>query len=184
MGEAKLDDPFTDAALVARAAAGSDAAFGHLVQRHQSAVRAFLRRVLGGGWAEADDVAQDAFLTAWTSLRSLNNPEAVRPWLCGIAWRKAQDRMRTRRRAAARDALWLETVETPAGLHPRDRAALAAAMAGLSPEARACVALCLAEGWSHAEAAAALGLPSGTVKSHVSRGRARLLRALGGSDDA
>ena len=64
------------------------------------------------------------------------------------------------------------------------RAALAAAMAGLSPEARACVALCLAEGWSHAEAAAALGLPSGTVKSHVFRGRARLVRALGGSDDA
>lgn len=147
-------------------------------------MRGFLRRVLGGDRAEADDVAQDAFLTAWSSLRSLKKPEAVLTWLCGIAWRKAQDRIRSRRRAAARDALWLETVEVPAGVHPRDRAALAAAMAGLSPEARACVALCLAEDWSHAEAAAALGLPPGTVKSHIARGRARLLSALGGPDDA
>lgn len=184
MGEAELDDPFTDAALVARAAAGSDAAFGRLVQRHQGAVRAFLRRVLGGAWTEADDLAQDTFLTAWATLRSLRRPEAVRHWLCGIAWRKAQDRLRSRRRAAMRDALWLETVETPAGIHPRDRVALAAAMAELSPEARACVALCVAEAWSHAEAAATLGLPPGTVKSHIARGRERLLRALGGSDDA
>ena len=54
----------------------------------------------------------------------------------------------------------------------------------LPADVRACVALCLADGWSHAEAAQALGLPLGTVKSHVSRGRARLLVALGGSDDA
>ena len=51
-------------------------------------------------------------------------------------------------------------------------------------EVRACVALCLADGWSHAETALALGLPLGTVKSHVARGRARLLKALGGPDDA
>lgn len=147
-------------------------------------MRAFLRRVLGGGWAEADDVAQDAFLTAWSSLRFLKNPEGVRSWLCGIAWRKAQDRIRSGRRAAARDTLWLETVEVPAGVHPREIAALAAAMARLTPEARACVALCLVEGWSHTEAAVALGLPPGTVKTHIARGRVRLLGALGGPDDA
>lgn len=154
------------------------------MQRHQGAVRAFLRRVLGGGWAEADDVAQETFLAAWSSLRSLKKPEGVRAWLCGIAWRKAQDRVRSRRRAAARDALWLDTVDVPAGVHPRDRVALAAAMAELSPEVRACVALCVAEGWSHTEAATALHLPPGTVKSHIVRGRARLLGALGGPDDA
>ena len=50
------------------------------------------------------------------------------------------------------------------------------------PDQRACVALCLAADFSHAEAADALGLPLGTVKSHVSRGRVRLLQALGGGD--
>ena len=183
-GSAFLDGATTDAALVSRARAGSDAAFARLVQRHQAAVRAFLRRVLGGGWAEADDLAQDTFLSAWASLRSLRDPAGVRAWLCGIAWRKAQDRIRASLRGAARDAAWLEASDGPPGVSPEDRLALAAAMQALPPDVRACVALCLADGWSHAEAAAALDLPLGTVKSHVARGRARLLVALGGADDA
>lgn len=174
----------TDAELVGRALAGSDAAFSRLVERHQSVVRGFLRRMLGGGWAEADDVAQDAFLAAWGALRSLKEPAGVRAWLCGIAWRKAQDRIRSSRRGAVRDNIWLETVETPVGVSPEDRMSVTAAMAELAPDARACVALCLGDGWSHDEASMALGLPLGTVKSHVARGRARLLKALGGSDDA
>ena len=80
--------------------------------------------------------------------------------------------------------MWLETVDLPAGVSHEDRLSLAAAMAELAPDVRACVALCLADGWSHGEAAIALGLPLGTVKSHVARGRARLLKALGGTDDA
>lgn len=183
-GRTSADAAATDVELVRRARAGSDAAFARLVERHQAVVRGFLRRTLGGGWAEADDAAQDVFLAAWRSLRSLKDASGVRAWLCGIAWRKAQDRIRARSRAAARDGAWLEAADLPAGVSPEDRLSLAAAMAGLAPDVRACVALCLADGWSHAEAAAALGLPLGTVKSHVLRGRARLLKALGGPDDA
>ena len=62
--------------------------------------------------------------------------------------------------------------------------AMNAALAALPEDVRACVALCLADGWSHGEAALALDLPLGTVKSHIARGRARLLAALGGPDDA
>jgi len=145
-------------------------------------VRGFLGRVLGGDRAEADDVAQEVFLTAWASLRSLKDAVGVRSWLCGIAWRKARDRLRGRRRAEARDAAWLEAGTPPPGVSPEDRMAMESAMAALATDVRACVALCLAGGWSHAEAAAALGLPPGTVKSHVARGRAKLLQALGGSD--
>ncbi|WP_439471242.1 RNA polymerase sigma factor [Brevundimonas sp.] len=174
----------TDAELVRRALAGSDAAFSRLVERHQAAVRAFVRRFLGSGWAEADDVAQDAFVAAWSSLRTLKDPAGVRSWLCGIAWRKAQDRVRGARRGAARDSGWLETIEVPAGVSPEEKLALQAAMAELPTDVRACVALCLGDGWSHGEASETLGLPLGTVKSHVARGRARLLKALGGSDDA
>lgn len=176
----------TDAELVAAALTGSDAAFARLVQRHQGAVRGFLRRVLGqslgGSHAEADDVAQEVFLIAWGALRTLKDPSGVRAWLCGIAWRKARDRLRGDRRAMARDAVWLEISERPPGVTAEDRMAMETAMADLAPDERACVALCLAEGWTHAEAAGALGLPLGTVKSHVGRGRAKLLQALGGSD--
>ena len=172
----------SDTELAAAARAGSDAAFARLVARHQGAVRGFLRRVLGGDRAEADDLAQEVFLTAWRSLRTLKDPAGIRAWLCGIAWRKARDRTRGERRARARDAAWLETTEPAPGVTPEDRMAMQAAMAALAPEVRACVALCLAEGWSHAEASVALSLPLGTVTSHVTRGRARLLQALGGSD--
>ncbi|MFY8163886.1 MAG: RNA polymerase sigma factor, partial [Brevundimonas sp.] len=72
----------------------------------------------------------------------------------------------------------------PPGVADDFPAHLAAAMAELPPDVRACVALCLADGWSHGEASMALGLPLGTVESHVARGRARLLKALGGPDDA
>lgn len=172
----------TDVGLVAAARAGSDAAFARLVQRHQGAVRGFLRRVLGGSQAEADDVAQEVFLAAWGSLGTLKDPSGVRAWLCGIAWRKARDRLRGDRRAMARDAAWLEISERPAGVKAEDRMAMEAAMAALAPQERACVVLCLADGWSHVDAARTLGLPLGTVKSHVGRGRAKLLQALGGSN--
>ena len=59
-----------------------------------------------------------------------------------------------------------------------DRLGLEQALADLSPDQKAAVVLCLGEGWTHGEAAAALGLPLGTVKSHVARGRDRLLAAL------
>jgi len=52
----------------------------------------------------------------------------------------------------------------------------------LPAEQRAAVALCLAADFSHSEAAEALGLPLGTIKSHVQRGRAKLLDALGGAE--
>lgn len=178
----------TDADLVTAAVAGSNAAYARLVDRHQATVRGFLRRMLGGtgsaAAAEADDLAQETFVTGWQSLRALKDPGGVRAWLCGIALRKARDRMRGLRRSAAREGAWLETVSVPAGIQPEDRLALTAAMAALPDEVRACVALCLADGWSHGEAAMALDLPIGTVKSHIARGRARLLAALGGPDDA
>ena len=174
----------TDAELVDAARAGSDAAFSRLVERHQPVVRAFLRRTLGGGRDEADDVAQETFVTAWGSLSTLKEPSGVRSWLCGIAWRKARDRARGRARSAARDGAWLEASETPPGVSPEDRLAMAQAMAELKPDERACVSLCLADGFSHAEAALVLSLRLGTVKSHVQRGRGKLLAALGGRDDA
>jgi len=180
-----VGDIATDAELVRAARAGSDAAFARLVERHQAPVRAFLRRLLGRNWDEADDLAQDVFVAAWGSLGRLKDAGGFRSWLLGIAWRKAQDRMRSGLRSQARDRSWLDETAPSAGISEEDRLALADAMAELPADQRACVALCLADGWSHSEAAEALGLPLGTVKSHVTRGRARLLAVLTGvSDDA
>ena len=168
-----------DAALVGAALRGSDQAFGLLVHRHQQALRVFLRRACG---PDAEDVAQEAFVTAWTTLRRLNDPAGFRSWLFGIAWKKALTRMRSARRGEARDGAWLHTRPQSASGDHADRMAVERALAGLAPDQRAAAALCLAQDWSHSEAAEALGLPLGTVKSHVTRARAKLLEILGESD--
>jgi RNA polymerase sigma factor (sigma-70 family) len=171
-----------DAGLVEAARRGSDAAFERIVARHQQSVRAFLRR-LGDDVADADDLAQETFLAAWSAMGRYRGQSSLRAWLCGVAYRKHLDRYRSNARARARETRFAETGEaftTPD--MASDRLDLARAMAGLPVEQRAAVSLCLAADFSHAEAAAALELPLGTVKSHVARGRARLLQALAGGE--
>jgi RNA polymerase sigma factor (sigma-70 family) len=178
MGPASLDE-----ALVKAAQGGSAEAFSRLVERHQQAVRAFLRRA-SGDWAQADDLAQETFLAAWSRIGRLKAGASVRAWLCGIGYNKHLTAIRSAGRERARGAAYEADREVTLEAAPEDRLALERAMAGLPAEQRACVALCLAAEFSHAEAAEALGMPLGTVKSHVSRGRARLLQALGECDDA
>lgn len=168
------------------AKAGSDAAFSRLVQSHQGAVRGFLRRVCGDP-GRADDIAQEAFLTAWTTLRRFDGRSSFRAWVCGIAYRKHLSDRRASFRALKRDGTWAEQrereregVETAS---EESRLSLQSAMIRLPDEQRAAVALCLAADFSHAEAAEALGVPLGTVKSHVARGRVKLLELIGGRDD-
>jgi RNA polymerase sigma-70 factor (ECF subfamily) len=170
-----------DGPLVQAARGGSQAAFSRLVQRHQQSLRGFLRRLISSRPDEADDLAQEAFLAAWSNLSRLREADDFRPWLFGIAYRKAQSALRSGRRQARRDGAWLavEAQAAEPALDPDLRLSLDKALRDLDPEQRAAVQLCLAEGWTHPEAAQALGLPLGTIKSHVARGRARLLAELG-----
>lgn len=175
-------EPGCDAALVERAKAGSAPAFSALVQRHQQAVRAFARRI-GGDLAEADDLAQEAFVTAWSRLQAFDGRASFRAFVCGIAYRKALTVRRGAMRGLSRDGDYAASRLWDAGAaEPSANIPLRRAMAELPADQRACVALCLAADFSHAEAAEALGLPLGTVKSHVNRGRLKLLELLGGQN--
>jgi RNA polymerase sigma factor (sigma-70 family) len=168
-----------DATLVARICEGSDRAFNLLIDRHQRAVRGFLRRLMANA-ADADDIAQETFLAAWKDARRYRGSASVRSWLCAIAWRKAKGAQRSWFRSRARETRYQQETG-PAGeqrASAEDRFAVKQALLALPIEQRAAVALCLVEGFSHAEAAAAIGAPLGTVKSHVMRGRARLLKVL------
>jgi len=172
-----------EAALIQAAKARAPDAFSRLVATHQQGVRAFLRR-LCGDHAQADDLAQETFLTAWMQIGRFDPKSSFRAWLCGIAYRKHMTARRSWLRGLKRDGDWAEgRGESVAEDRSRERVLLHAAMGALPPDQRAAVALCLAADFSHTEAAEALGLPLGTIKSHVARGRAKLLDALGGSDD-
>ena len=178
MSPASLDE-----ALVAAAQGGSTEAFSRLVERHQQPLRAFLRRACGD-WAQADDLAQETFLAAWSRITRLKAGASVRAWLCGIGYNKHLTAVRSAGRERARAAVYESDRDPTFDAAPEDKLALERAMADLPAEQRACVALCLAADFSQAEAAQALDMPLGTVKSHVSRGRSRLLQALGVCDDA
>ena len=171
-----------DAALVARARAGSDRAFAQLVDRHQQSVRNFLRKIVPYA-DEADDIAQETFLAAWSSLRKLKSDEKFLTWTMSIAWRKAKGQARSAVRARNRDGAWRATQPEQTGNGAEMTLALNQALDQLSVEQRAAVSLCLGVGWSHGDAAEALNMPLGTVKSHVSRGRARLVEILGVNDE-
>lgn len=168
-----------DAELVEAARRGEKLSFARLMQLHQQAVRGFLRRSCGD-FAEADDLAQETFLAAWERLAQFRGESSLRSWLCGIAWRKLLASRRSVMRSRARDHAYFEEMpQTTSAGDPAMNVALSKAMADLPLDQRACVALCLAAGYSHSEAAQTLEMPLGTVKSHVSRGRERLLTALG-----
>jgi RNA polymerase sigma-70 factor (ECF subfamily) len=166
-----------DAELLAAVCEGSRRAFNLLVDRHQQALRNFLRRVVGR--EDADDVAQETFLAVWTQAGSFRGGAAVRSWIFGIAWRKAKDLQRSWFRRRRRDAQFIETDAPSVGAAAEEQVLLAQVLATLSLEQRAAIMLCLGHGLTNEEAAVALDMPLGTVKSHVNRGRERLRDVLG-----
>src|SRR5512139_4014363 len=78
--------PDSDAALIARAVVQDDRhAFAELVRRHQSSVRACLRKLTAGNHALADDLAQETFVLAWRNLKSFRQEAKFSTWLYRIA---------------------------------------------------------------------------------------------------
>jgi RNA polymerase sigma-70 factor (ECF subfamily) len=169
-------DADTDGALNRRVAGGDRAAFQLLVLRHEARLRAFLSRVAG---SDADDLAQEAFVRAWTRAGDYRGRGSYAAWVTGIGWRLFLDQRRTARRreglAAGEDSA------TSTDPRPASDAAIDAdrLLAPLSAQERAALTLCFGHGWSHGEAAEIMGVPLGTLKSLVLRGRAKAQKMIG-----
>jgi RNA polymerase sigma factor (sigma-70 family) len=160
-----------DQHLVRRAVTGDLAAFDALIRQHQSAVRGFLRRVTGYDHALADDLAQETFCQAFAKKSQFVDGSFV-SWLYSIAWSRFLMEKRRDRRARAREELEVQsqsfdTVNVA-------RLDLEKAMRHITAVESAAITLCLGLGYAHDEAAAILGLPLGTLKSHIARGREKV----------
>ena len=183
--------PVSDAQLIARCLVGDDRhAFTELVKRHQSAVRACLRKLTAGNHALADDLAQETFVLAWRNLKSFRQEARFSTWLYRIAtncWlmhaRKRQEELLGDRDATLAD----EETDTMSHLsetvsdHSRSASLkldLERAMGMLSEPERAALVQCYHNDLSHEEAAYVLGCPVGTVKTHVFRAKQKLKVAL------
>lgn len=164
-----------DQALVARALLGDDRrAFEQLVRRHQGMVRAQLCRLLHGDEAAADDLAQETFLLAWRKLDQFRSEARFSTWLYRIAYACFLQLCRTKSWAARHaqdDGMEL----LPAPTNAMDlRLDLVRAMRYLSTAEQAVLLHCVQLGLSHEETAYVLAMPLGTVKTHSTRGKAKL----------
>jgi RNA polymerase sigma-70 factor (ECF subfamily) len=186
-----------DAELVALARQGDTSAFGELVDRHRVAVyRAALAAL--GSHAEAEDVAQDAFVTAFRKLAGFRGDASFKTWLLTIAWHHAINRRRwlriTGRNPSTRCARSGQAgQERQGGLDGQDGnertpeqialdrelgTAIVSEIRALTPKLRDALLLAQSGEYAYGEIASMLGVPVGTIKWRVSEARKLVKRGL------
>ena len=177
-----------DSGLVKAAAEGSREAFDELVRRYQGEMLNVARAMTSGD-AEAEDLAQEAFVRAWRSLRTFRGDSSFRTWLYGITLNV----IRTHQgRRSKRAHLWWSPRDAradrdphidPLERHAADidleqslavQDAIDRALATLPGDMREAVTLRDVQGLDYKEIAVVLGVPLGTVESRIFRARQRL----------
>lgn len=172
----------SDGDLWERSRAGDRDAFGALFERHASRIYNYcFRRV--GSWTTAEDLLSVVFLQAWRRREKELPPDKVVPWLYGIATNVVRNQRRSARRferALSRIPLVEPEPDFAASADERlddeyqAQAALKLLRSAVAKDGQDVFVLCVVEGLSYEDAALALGLPVGTVRSRLSRARARL----------
>ncbi len=177
----RADPPLADTELLRRFAAERDeTAFASLVRRHGPMVLGVCRRVLGD-WHTAEDAFQAVFLVLARKAGGLRRPEALAPWLYGVAIRVARKArvLRARRDAGERRRAVSEATHDNNDLVWSDlRPLLDEAIGGLAESYRVPFVLCYVQGKTVSEAACQLGWPRGTVATRLTRAREQLRRRL------
>jgi RNA polymerase sigma-70 factor (ECF subfamily) len=186
-----------DADLVARWQRGEEEAFEALVRRHQLRVFRLLLRMLGSR-EEAEDVAQEAFLSLHRHGHRFRGEARFSTFVYRVAANAALNRRRTLGRSRTRERQLAErqAAGTDLPVAPRDpedaavgselQAEVQRALLDLPEDLRAATVLYDIEGVSYGEIAQVLGIPEGTVKSRIHRARRALrdrLRSLVGVEN-
>lgn len=188
-----FDNGYSESNRLARKAAEGDvAAFARLVQEHSGLVYRVALRILGEN--EAQDASQEVWVRVWRNLPGFRADSAFTTWLYRITVNTCLNERRKAGNRAAREYLGdgaLPPMPAPrspendpeaATLGAERRSDLVEALQDVRPDHRAALVLRHMEGLSYAEVAEALGVPDGTAKGWVSRGRAALLVALAKRD--
>ena len=176
----KASPGFADSDLIARVLLDDDRnAFGELVRRHQSQLRASLRRMTGGNVELSDDIAQETFILAWKNIKSFRYEAKFSTWLYRIAFNAWQSEVRKKHEVAMDDALMPEQesserlAETSGVRRDLDRA-----MVGLTVGEHNAITQCYYNDLSHEEAAYVLGIPLGTVKTNILKAKEKMRSKL------
>lgn len=145
-----------------------------LVERHQRKLRNLLRQ-LSGSSAQADDLAQEVFLVAWCRIGSFRGEGSFSGWLMRIAYNAFLQS--ARRRSREREVFARLSLESTLEMQGDASASIDATrcLSVLADAERIVMLLCYAHGFSHAEISKIVDMPVGTVKSHIRRGRLKIL---------
>ena len=163
--------------------AEAETGFAARVAENQRRVFQIAYSVLGNS-ADAEEVAQDAFLRAYQNLHSLRDAERFRGWVNRIAFRLALNRQRSMRRRLVRDTAWhtTSTPETTDGARDaEDRLLLQQlrrAIERLPRKFRRILQLSVVEDMDATQVGAVLRLPAATVRSRLHTARKLLLEAM------
>ena len=135
-----------------------------------------------GNAADAEEVAQDAFVRAFGKLSALREPEKFRAWVSQICRRLALNRLRSQARARRREQLAVvPDVSADAAVVAEDNALrqrVTDEISRLPVKLRDVMLLCAIEGLDHRAVASILDVPEGTVRSRLHLARKQLLKAL------
>jgi RNA polymerase sigma-70 factor (ECF subfamily) len=173
---------------IQQARAGDQTAFGRLVVAYQTPVYNLAYRMLGNR-AEAEDAAQEAFLRAYTHLRSYDPERPFSSWLLSIASHYCIDRLRRRRIAwlpledevATSGHLTSESPNPEAAMSQQEREQqIQQMLKTLSPTDRAAITLRYWYDCSYEEIAEMLNLTVSAVKSRLHRARHALAETMTG----
>lgn len=171
---------YTDSDLIGRVLLRDDRnAFAELVRRHQSQLRASLRKMTGGNVELSDDIAQETFILAWKNIKSFRYEAKFSTWLYRIAFNAWQSEIRKKHELPMDE----DNAPEPEPVAPEsDRTGvqrdLARAMAGLNDGERNAILQCYYNDLSHEEAAMVLGMPLGTVKTNILKAKEKMRAAL------
>ncbi|MFI9822027.1 RNA polymerase sigma factor [Streptomyces sp. NPDC052013] len=171
-----------DRVLAVRASEGDDDAFAVLVRRHSRPLLALARHLLGSQ-ADAEDVVQDAFLSAWRRLPEFRHSASFGTWMYRIVTNRCLNTLR-RPRAVPLDKV-PEPVAHDASASPASAAeadaataALLQALRALHPDLRACWVLRELHGLHYQEIAHVTGTSEQTVRGRLFRARRALQEAM------
>ncbi len=170
----------TDAALVERAARGSEHAFRELYRAYVRPVYWIAHGILRDA-ADAEDVTQETFVVAWQKLpRFRLAGDSLLPWLATICRFQSANRLRARRRHPSDELIdAVDTVDVAQQVIDRDLAGrVLREVATLGDLDREIFLLCTTEGFAYQAAAERLGVAHGVVRNRLSRIRTRLRTVL------
>ena len=168
-----------DIALVAQVVVFKNTrAFDTLVKKYQSPIRRFFLHQTLGDTELSDDLAQETFIKAYTNLASFKNLSSFSTWLYRIAYNIFYDYILSKKETSGLETWEIDAVYQTEQRQVGEHMDIYRGLSQLKEVERTCITLFFMEDLPIEKIAVITGMPAGTIKSHLSRGKTKLTTFL------